>query len=84
MLKPIYNSAWARNGLSLVRVPSKGTGRGIFGCPPCCAAAAAATDGARELEGVDMMVILYFKARCSKCNVLEFYSDSSKLNVGLV
>jgi len=84
MLKLIYNLAWVRNGLSLVCIPSKGIRRGIFGCPLYCAAAAAATNRARELERVNIIIILYFKARCSKCNILEFYSNSSKLNVGLI
>jgi hypothetical protein len=32
MLKPMYNSAYARKGLSFDLVPSNGSGSGIVGC----------------------------------------------------
>jgi len=67
-----------------MRIPSKEIKRGIFGCPLYCAAAATATNRACKLEGVDIIVILYFKARYSKYNILKFYSDNSKLNIRLI
>jgi len=70
-----------------VRVLSNRTGRGTFGCLIWYTAvviAAAAVKGACELKGVDIIVILYFKARCLKYNILKFYLDNSKLNVKLI
>ena len=45
---------------------------------------AVVAEGIYKLEGVDIIVILYFKARYLKCNILVFYLNSFKLNVKLV
>ena len=58
--------------------------RGIFNYSLYYIAAAIATNRARKLERVDIIVILYFKARYSKYNILKFYLDSSKLNIKLI
>ena len=76
-LNPMYNSAWAMKSLSLVRVPSNPVGSGTFGWLATAPRAETEEVGVPTVLGGDMVAILYFKARCSKYNVLVLNSDSS-------
>ena len=62
----------------------KGIRRGIFNYPLYYIVAVATINRACKLEGIDIIVILYFKAKYLKYNILEFYLDSFKLNIRLV
>ena len=60
-----------------MRVPSNPVGSGTFGWLATALRAETEEVGVPTVLGGNIMVILYFKARCSKYNVLVLNSDSS-------